>query len=143
MLFDLAKANNTQLINATCFFPIRLIPKRTHLICLAYTASFKCDQYLIKRYTEFRLCHAKRCIGKALNLTSQRPKHIALKVTFCFASAGENRIKYSGSFEFVPQRIKLTFVIFCIFSIPLIFCRLSHYFRFALKTSPADTEPRV
>lgn len=73
---------------------------------------------LLKRYTEFRLCHAKRCIGKALNLTSQRPKHIAFKVTFCFASAGGNRIKYSGSFEFVPQRIKLTFVIFCIFFHP-------------------------
>ncbi len=42
-----------------------------------------------------------------------------------------------------PTENKTHLRYFSAFSITLIFCRLSHYFRFILKTSPADTEPRV
>lgn len=84
----------------------------------------------------------KKDASESIKCDQSAYKHIAFKVTFFFASVG----KLHKIFSFIwvcPTENKTHLRYFPAFSIPLIFCRLSHYFRFILKASPADTEPRV
>lgn len=124
---------------------MRLIPKRAHLICLAYIASFKFDQYLIKYYTAYRICHVKKKKDALESIKSDQSayKHIAFKVTFFFVASIGKLHKIFSIIWVCPTENKTHLRYFPAFSIALIFCRLSHYFQFILKTSPADTEPRV